>query len=297
MKRLATLLTTAEKADPRWYQILSLSCFLAVGLFFLGFDLSPRQVVVTIGSALFTQVICNHVARLPKFEVKSGLISALSLCLLLRTEALWVAAFCSAVAISSKFIFRVGGKHLFNPTNLALVVALLFLQPHAWVSSGQWGAVGFRAFLFLCLGMLVVTRARRLDVTAAFLLSYAGLLLSRSLWLNEPLAIPLHRLENGALLLFAFFMISDPKTTPDSRAGRIIFGILVAIGAAYVQFKLFRPNGLIYSLALFSLLCPLIDWLLPGQSYSWKHPGPLAVTSPVKVGAQQLPTSLAHGRA
>ena len=67
-------------------------------------------------------------------------------------------------------------------------------------------------------------------------------------------------------------MISDPKTTPDSRAGRILFALLVAGGAAYVQFVLYRTNGLLWSLALCSLLTPLVDYLLPGTKYQWNSP-------------------------
>ena len=126
------------------------------------------------------------------------------------------------------------------------------------------------AFLLASAGGLVVNRAARADVTCAFLVCYAGLLVGRSLWLGEPLAIPLHRLENGALVLFAFFMISDPKTTPDSRAGRLLFAALVALGAQVVQFWLFRTNGLLWSLAVCSLAVPLIDRLLPGPRYQWK---------------------------
>jgi Na+-translocating ferredoxin:NAD+ oxidoreductase RnfD subunit len=123
-----------------------------------------------------------------------------------------------------------------------------------------------------CLGGLVVNRAARSDVTYAFLGSYVSLLLGRALWLGQPAAIPLHQLENGAFLLFSFFMISDPKTTPDSRAGRILFAFLVAAGAAFVQFLLYRTNGLLWSLASFSLLVPLIDRLLPGRRYQWTSP-------------------------
>src|SRR5207247_1739815 len=123
-----------------------------------------------------------------------------------------------------------------------------------------------------CLGGLVVHRAARADVTLSFLGFYLALIFGRSLWLGEPMAIPLHRLQNGALLLFAFFMISDPKTTPNSRAGRIVFAALVALGAWYVQFRLFRTNGLLWSLALFSTSVPLIDWLLPGTRYEWSKP-------------------------
>jgi Na+-translocating ferredoxin:NAD+ oxidoreductase RnfD subunit len=120
-----------------------------------------------------------------------------------------------------------------------------------------------------CLGGLVVNRAARSDVTYAFIGFYMALVVGRSIWLGEPLAIPLHRLENGALLLFTFFMISDPRTTPNSRAGRIVFAGLVACGAWYVQFRLFRTNGPLWSLAIFSMTVPLIDQLLPGRRYEW----------------------------
>ena len=83
------------------------------------------------------------------------------------------------------------------------------------------------------------------------------------------MTIPLHRLQSGALLLFTFFMISDPKTTPDSRAGRVLFAALVAFGAWYIQFRLFRTNGLLWSLAACSTIVPIIDRLLPGARYAW----------------------------
>jgi hypothetical protein len=137
------------------------------------------------------------------------------------------------------------------------------------VSPGQWGSVAFFGFLMACLGGLVVNRASRSDVTYAFIASYCALMFGRSLYLGEPMAIPLHRLQSGALLLFTFFMISDPKTTPDSRAGRVLFAALVAFGAWYVQFRLFRTNGLLWSLAVWSMTVPLIDRLLPGSRYTW----------------------------
>ena len=114
-------------------------------------------------------------------------------------------------------------------------------------------------------------------MTLAFIASYCVLLFGRSFSLGEPLAIPLHRLESGALLLFTFFMISDPKTTPDSRIGRVVFAAFVAAGAWYVQFRLFRTNGLLWSLAACSMVVPIIDQLLPGRRYSWSSPKGAAV--------------------
>jgi Na+-translocating ferredoxin:NAD+ oxidoreductase RnfD subunit len=187
-------------------------------------------------------------------------------------------------------VIRVNGKHVFNPTNFG-IVSMILLTDQVWVSPGQWGNVALFAFLMACLGGLVVNRATRSDVTIAFIACTVALVFGRSMWLGEPIAIPIHRLENGALLLFAFFMISDPKTTPDSRAGRMVFAALVAFGAWYVQFRLFRTNGLLWSLALFSTTVPVIDWLLPGARYAWSKPTDGRVTSE---GAKSYETSDPH---
>jgi Na+-translocating ferredoxin:NAD+ oxidoreductase RnfD subunit len=254
--------------DPRDYQISVLSGLLVYGLLALDFDVGIIQVAVTLGSVLSIQFACTRLWRLPRFDPKSALISGLSLCLLLRTNHLWLVPVAALVTIASKFVLRVNNKHIFNPTNFGIVIFLLSTNM-VWVSPGQWGNVAFFGFLMACLGGLVVHRALRSDVAIAFAICYAGLLFGRSFYLGEPMAIPIHRLQSGGLLLFTFFMISDPRTTPDTRVGRLLFAALVAFGAWYVQFRMFRTNGLLWSLAACSVLTPIIDWLMPGDRYQW----------------------------
>jgi enediyne biosynthesis protein E5 len=253
--------------DPRLYQIAMLASLLVYGMGWLAFDITVARAALLLGTVLVTQAVGDRIERRPA-NIRSALISGLSLCLLLRTNRTDVAIVAAAVTIAAKFLIRVRGKHLFNPTNGG-IVAMMLVTDHAWVSPGQWGSVAFFAFLMACLGGVVVNRASRSDVTYAFIAFYCALLFGRSLYIGEPMTIPLHRLQSGALLLFTFFMISDPKTTPDTRVGRVLFAALVAWGGWYVQFRLFRTNGLLWSLALFSLAVPLIDWLLPGNRYSW----------------------------
>lgn len=204
----------------------------------------------------------------PHFDPRSPFISSLSLCLLVRTNSLWLAIAVAFIAIASKFVIRRGGKHVFNPTNFAIVV-MIVLSEGLWVSPGQWGSAMWVAFLVACLGIVVIHRSSRSDVTFALIGFYSLALVGRALWLGDPVSIPLHQLQSGAFLLFAFFMISDPKTTPDSRAGRILFAFLVTAGAVWVQFGLFRQNGFFYALTAASLVVPLIDRWLPGKRYEW----------------------------
>jgi Na+-transporting NADH:ubiquinone oxidoreductase subunit NqrB len=260
-----------QRTDPRLYQIASLAALLVYGIGSRGFDVTPARATLLLASCLAVQWLCERLFGLARFEPKSALISGLSLCLLLRTSSWRLALMTAALAIASKFVLRVRGKHLFNPTNIGLV-AMMAATGQVWASPGQWGSGAQLAFLIACAGGLVVNRAARSDVSLAFLLSWSALLLGRAAWLGDPWLIPLHQLGSGALLLFSFFMISDPKTTPDSRAGRLLFALLVAAGAYYVQFKLFRPNALLWSLAATSLVVPLLDRLLPGPRYDWSRP-------------------------
>lgn len=269
--------------DPRLYQIASLSTLLIYGLVFLHFEVSIFQIVVTLGTAQLTQYAVTKYFDLPSFDPKSALISSLSLCLLLRTNDLATSALVAFTAIGSKFVIRWNDKHIFNPTNLALVVVLT--SGLGWISPGQWGQVVWFGFLITCFGSLVTTRAARADVTLAFLVFYIGLLVLRALWLGDPLIILLHQIQSGALLIFAFFMISDPKTTPDSRTGRILFALIVALAALYVQFGLFKPNGPLWGLIVCAPLVPLLDRLFPGIRYDWSKPATGRTTLSVPVSA------------
>ncbi|MEM9557895.1 MAG: RnfABCDGE type electron transport complex subunit D [Acidobacteriota bacterium] len=257
--------------DPRNFQIAVLSALLVYGVVGLRFDVTPGRVVATLGAAVAMQWVMTRAVGLVRFEPRSALISGLSLCLLLRTSSLGIVLAAVAVTIGSKFLLRARGKHVFNPTNFGLVVTLALFDG-VWVSPGQWGSAAAFAFGAACLGALVVWRAERSDVTWAFLAAWSGLLVGRALWLGDPLTIPLHQLSSGAFLIFAFFMISDPKTTPNARAGRVLFAAVVALVAGWIQFGMWRENGLLWALVLCAPLVPLIDRALPAARFWWPEP-------------------------
>ena len=263
------MLSPFHGSDPRLYQIVVLSGLLFYGSLYLHLDIMPMALGVAVCLTLTTQAIATRTWHWRDFEAKSALISALSLTLLTRTDSLLWLGLAAVIAISSKFLIRVNGKHLFNPTNIALVVCLLCTDA-VWVSPGQWGQTAFLGLFLGCLGIIVVTRARRADITFTFLAAYGGLSLCRALWLGDPLALVAHQLENGALLIFAFFMISDPKSTPDSRAGRVIFAILVATTALVLRFGYHEPNGLLFALALCAPVVPVLDKIMAGPRYLWR---------------------------
>ncbi len=254
-------------ADPRNYQISVLSSLILLGLFHYGFHLPWWHVVGCVGATLTTQAVADRIIKRP-FEPRSPLISALSLTLLLRTGSVTLSIAAGVIAIGSKYLIRWKGKHIFNPANFGLVI-LSLLFGAAWISPGQWGQATLFALLLLALGGVVTGKAKRWDVSLSLLGFYAALIFSRAIWLGDPLAIPIHQMQSGALLIFAFFMISDPKTTPDSRLGRVLFAALVATVGFTIQFGFYNAAGIILALILCAPVVPLIDRILPSGRYHW----------------------------
>ena len=252
--------------DPRWAQIIVLSGLASWGGLALEFGFEWPRAVATIGVALAVQAFGNA-WRGERFEGRSALISALSLILLLRSADLSACALAAAIAVGSKFVLRARGRHIFNPTNFALV-CLLLTTDSAWVSSGQWGSGLVAAATAAAAALWVLPRVQG-DVTIAFGAFWAALVVGRAIWLGDPMAIPRHQLSSGALFVFAAFMLSDPRTIPNARSGRMLFAVLVAVGGYIGRFEFYEPNALLYSLAGAAVLVPAIDYLMPGIEFRW----------------------------
>jgi enediyne biosynthesis protein E5 len=263
--------------DARYFQIAALSSLLVINFSLIDFGARPLPSAVAIGSALLTQFACSRIAGLPKLDLRSPMITGLSLSLLLRADALWLYAAAAVIAIGSKFLLRIDGKHIWNPAGLAIVV-LLLTSNGVWISPGQWGTEVWFAALTGFLAILVLGAARRADIAVFFFASHAALLLTRAWWLGDPLAIPLHQLQSGSLLIFIFFMISDPRTSPDSAWGRFLFAFAVAALAHYMAFFMQMRPALYFALIALSPATLVIDWLIPAQRFTWADPAPQGVS-------------------
>ena len=272
-----------QRLDARWFQLLFLASFLGLGALARDFALTGPQVLLTLVSALLTQAAWQWGMDLPGQKSWGGylsaLVSSLGLCILVRADNDWIHPLLASLAMSSKYLIRSGPavcrSHVLNPANLAAFAAWAWL-PGAWLSPGQWGTDSLAALWFMALGGLVTQRVSRWDVSLSFLVAWA-LLLALLLWRldyawNPGAAMWLQQVGNGAVLLFAFFMISDPMTTPQRHNVRIGYAVLVALGAFVWQYLLFRPHGLIVVLFAASWLVPLCNYLWPQARFVWQAP-------------------------
>lgn len=297
--------------DARIYQILFLSSFLLLGIGTRDWTLQPGMVLTAIATCLATQWIAEWLKHrsehqplllsatqeslslteeyspeagqssgqtavgmvgfpLPRFLL-SPLITGLGLSLLLRTDQYSAMILAAIAAVSSKFLLHVNGKHIFNPANIGIVAAVT-LTHHAWVSPGQWGEESWYALLFISAGGVVLQRVGRWDTTIAFLGSYAALEAIRNLWLGWTWDVWLHRLMSGSLLLFALFMVTDPRTIPNARTARLIWAFAIALLAFVLRNYFFVSTAVFWALFALSPLTLFFDAFWKSELFQWQAP-------------------------
>ncbi len=268
-------------ADARWFQVLFQAFFLSYGIIFLGWIPDAPHYIFSIGGCLVFSYSAEAIRRkkAPPFTGTNGfrswglsaLISALSLCLLLKTGHVLTSLLAAFLAISSKYIFRFRQKHLFNPSAFGIAATLL-ISGDAWLSPGQWGNGTVLLFFVLTLGTIVVTQVQKLDSSLGFLLTFSGLLYWREvLSLGWPTDYFLHSISNGSLLLFSFFMITDPKTSPNHPVARVLWAMAIALASFYLTAFRWMYNTPVWMLVAFAPLVPILDLIFPGRSFEW-HP-------------------------
>lgn len=266
------------KRDGRDFQILSLLSFLSFGILLLEWEVNPWHILaiwltalsVQLAGALLTMRGQPFAQKL--LTLKSAIITSLSLSIILRADAAWTMVAAAAIAIGSKFVLRINGKHLFNPANIGIVIAVKFMHS-AWISPAQWGNDMTVFFLVATAGLFVLLRVQRLDTSLAFLAAYFIAEYSwNCLYLGWSLDFILHKFSSGSLYLFTFFMITDPKTTPDARPARMVWTALTALIASMLGNVWYMNATPLLALVLTTPFVPLIDKFFPASRFRWDAP-------------------------
>lgn len=277
--------------DARDSQILFLSLFLFLGIFTRDWTLRPDLMAVVMVSCLVTQ--WGMVSLVPYLKTKllplqsrinsdsvnistlwnlsplrSAVITGLGLCLLLRANDYTTMAIAGCLAILSKFLFRHKGKHFFNPANFGIIVALI-VTSDAWVSPGQWGTDWWYFMLFLGTGGMILKKVGRWETSAAFLITYTSLEAIRNYWLGWNLDVLQHQLMSGSLLLFALFMLTDPRSIPNARISRLVWAIAIAFLTFILRDYFYSSTAVFWALFLLSPLTIILDstWISP--RFTW----------------------------
>ena len=216
------------KLDKRYLAPILVTMVLIAGQITFSFLESWSRTMLAIVTAIGIEMILGRVfsGRWP--HLASAYISGISVGMLVRSPAFWPYALCAAISITSKYVLRVDGRHIWNPSNFG-IVAMLVLAADAVASlSVQWGNTLLPMVVVWVFGCVIIHSLGRLHVTATYVLSFLLFASLRAAVTGHPFISEAAPLTGPMYQLFIFFMITDPKTSVKPVWGQVLVAFLVA---------------------------------------------------------------------
>lgn len=218
-------------ATPKVLVSVLITLILVLGEWRFGALGGYMRLVLALGSCLATEAVLSWFIFGRKSLLLSSYVSGNSLALLLKPMGLvlWPFVVGGILAISSKYVLRFRGRHLWNPTNFAITALVLLAPAQVAILSEQFGNdLRVNAVIWI-VGLLVVARAKLLHVTGTYVVAFLVLAAARSAITGTPVLAEMAPITGPMYQLFVFFMITDPPTTVASRRGRIGVAVLIAL--------------------------------------------------------------------
>ncbi len=219
------------------------------------------SIVIIVLTASLLDLAIKYIKEKHLYLPKTAIITGMILSLIVQTSLLFL-ILVAAIAILSKHIIKIKGRHIFNPANFALFVALFLPVSESW-----WGMNNI--LLVAVLGLVVVYKLRRYHVVLPFL-AVNGLLMMAVFSAGGGAGQVVGHFASGPLLFFMFYMLIEPVTSPTARRNRIIFGMLAGMFVA-ILYLVWLPAMLVGALFFADLCVPVLDCKL--------RPKPIATAS------------------
>src|SRR5216683_6555867 len=308
--------------DPRLHVAAVLLTLQLLGQTVLDFRLSIAQILICLATgALFEFVVGFFKDRVIMWPA-SGLLTGNSTAFILRvpgtfhgqwwsTHGMWIFIGVVAFAMASKYVIRWKGRHVFNPSNLALVLAFVALGPQYtepqdlwWIPMGPWMIVTYA--ILIVGGLLIAWELKLIGLELSFMVAFAAFVALALVYVPDHCMIATWHVTplcgrdlwtvlvtSPELLIFALFMMPDPRTVPDGQAARAVFGVIVALLAVLLigptTLEFWTKTAILASLvfacagrfALASLLAPLEEAGGPLRAIrrlGWATPAVLGLT-------------------
>ena len=226
----------------RYLAPLFITFILVVGHLGYGILEGYERTGIAIVAAIVAELVLGRIFFGKWLNLASAYITGISCGILIRSPALWPFALASVLSIMSKYVLRVKGRHLWNPSNFGICV-LLFLAPETIAAlTVQWGNFFWPLLIIWILGSVIIWRAKRIHISVTYVLSFFLFAFVRS-WITgdhslsevSPITGPMYQ-------LLVFFMVTDPKTTVRSTKWQCVVVFIVA----FVE-MLLRLNHVVYA--------------------------------------------------
>ena len=258
-----------QQADPKYFMLFLITLVLVVGQARYSILGGYDRLAMTLGVCMATELALSWFLRGKAPSLQSAYVSGISLALLTKPQGslLWPFALGGFLAIASKYVLQYRGRHLWNPSNFAISVLLLVAPSRIAVLSHQWGNEIWTNAIIWTIGLVIVSRAGVLHVTLAYVASFLALALVRSHIVGAPLLPEIAPITGPMYQLFAFFMVTDPRTTVRSWRGRIGVVMVVALVEASIrlaaEYHVALPRALAASPPILALAIvgPIAMWI------------------------------------
>jgi enediyne biosynthesis protein E5 len=282
------------KKDKRFYAPLFITYILAVADASYGVlenHASPMLAFLTLGqvtkiSPTFVAILAAVAMELAlgKFvygkwpHLASAYISGISVGILIKSTMTWPFVMCALISITSKYVFRIGGRHIWNPSNFGMAIMLLLgadVASYSVQSGNDFGPL----VLIWVMGSLILYSLGRLYLPLVFVAAFIPLAFLRAALTNQPWTATIAPVTWPMFQLYIFFMITDPRTTTKARWSQCLVVVLVAV--VETVFRLFeRTHALYYALFIVGPIanCVEIWWIA-------RHPQPAKPSVPVQPAA------------
>ena len=212
----------------RYLPPILITLILVVGQVKFGLLESFSRTLLAIATSMAFDLVLARLFTGKWPHLASAYITGISVGILLRSPAFWPYALCSALAITSKYVIRWRGRHLWNPSNFAISAMLLIAAEYVATLSIQWGNDIWPMLIVWVLGAIITWRVNRFHITLTYVISFVAFSALRSFMVGDSFLAEVAPITGPMYQLFIFFMITDPKTTVKSVRGQCVVAFLVA---------------------------------------------------------------------
>ncbi len=209
-----------------------ITCILVAGHLTYGFLEAVPKTALAIITSIVTEMVLGYfiLKRIP--PLASAYVTGISVGILIRSPEWWPYAMAAALATTSKYVIRVNNRHLWNPSNLAIVILLIVAHDTVATLSVQWGNDLLPVVVVWLLGSIIISRLKRFHICATYIVSFVFYAWIRSLITGggtmEAFKSEVSPITGPMYQLFIFFMITDPKTTTKQPKVQMLVAFLIA---------------------------------------------------------------------
>jgi Na+-transporting NADH:ubiquinone oxidoreductase subunit NqrB len=214
--------------DKRYLAPILVTLVLIVGQVTFGFLESWSRTALAIGTAILVELVLARLFSGQWPHLASSYISGISIGMLVRSPEFWPYALCAAISITSKYVIRVDGRHIWNPSNFGIVAMLVLASDTVASLSVQWGNTWLPMVVVWCFGAVIIHSLGRFHITLTYVVSFIAFSVVRAAVTGHPWASEVAPITGPMYQLYIFFMITDPKTTVRAKWAQVLVAFCVA---------------------------------------------------------------------